>query len=62
MTAHWGVPDPAAVQGTEESKRKAFLDAYTVLQRRISLFVNLPFDKLRGLALKERLSQIGRAR
>lgn len=62
MTAHWGVPDPAAVQGTEETKRRAFSEAYTVLHRRISLFVNLPLDKLGGLALKERLSEIGRTR
>jgi arsenate reductase (thioredoxin) len=62
MTAHWGVPDPAAVQGTDETTRRAFLEAYTVLQRRISLFVNLPLDKLGGLALKERLSEIGHTR
>lgn len=62
MTAHWGVPDPAAVQGIDETRRRAFLDAYTALHRRISLFVNLPLDKLGGLALKERLCEIGRAR
>jgi arsenate reductase len=60
MTAHWGVHDPAAVQGDEESKRKAFLRAYTELHRRISLFVNLPLDKLSDLALKEKLEEIGR--
>jgi arsenate reductase len=60
MTAHWGVHDPGAVQGTEESKRKAFLKAYTELHRRISLFINLPFDKLSNLALKEKLEEIGR--
>ena len=42
MTAHWGIRDPAAVTGTEETKRKAFLTAYTELYRRISLFINLP--------------------
>ncbi len=62
MTAHWGVQDPAAVEGTMEEKRRAFLKAYTELQRRISLFVNLPFDTLGGLALKRRLEEIGRAR
>ena len=62
MTAHWGVPDPAVVQGSEELKRKAFLEAHTVIYRRISLFINLPFDKLSGLALKERLSEIGHTR
>jgi protein-tyrosine-phosphatase len=60
MTAHWGIRDPAAVTGTEETKRKAFLTAYTELHRRISLFVNLPIDKLSDLALKQRLDEIGR--
>jgi protein-tyrosine-phosphatase len=60
MTAHWGVQDPAAVQGNEESKRKAFLRAYTELHRRISLFIEIPFDKLNDLALKEKLEEIGR--
>jgi len=60
MTAHWGVHDPAAVQGSDEDKRKAFLKAYTELHRRISLFINLPFDKLSKLSLKEKLDEIGR--
>jgi protein-tyrosine-phosphatase len=60
MTAHWGISDPAAVEGDEETKRKAFLKAYTELYRRISLFLALPFEKLRGLALKEKLDEIGR--
>ena len=60
MTAHWGVHDPAAVQGSDEDKRRAFLKAYTELHRRISLFINLPLDTLSGLALKEKLDQIGR--
>ena len=60
MTAHWGVHDPAAVQGSDEDKRKAFLKAYTELHRRISLFINLPFDTLSKLALKEKLDEIGR--
>ena len=59
MTAHWGVHDPAAVQGSDEDKRKAFLKAYTELYRRISLFINLPFDILSKLALKEKLEEIG---
>jgi arsenate reductase len=59
MTAHWGVPDPAAVEGTDEEKRRAFLDAFLVLRRRIELFACLPFDKLHGLALQERVDQIG---
>jgi arsenate reductase len=60
MSAHWGVHDPAAVQGNDEEKRRAFLKAYTELHRRISLFINLPFDTLGNLALKERLDEIGR--
>src|SRR5918992_1548836 len=52
MTAHWGVSDPAAVEGSEDEKRKAFLKAYTELHRRISLFINLPFQTLDRLALK----------
>jgi arsenate reductase (thioredoxin) len=60
MTAHWGVHDPATVHGTEELKRKAFLKAFTELHRRISLFINVPIDKLSDLALKEKLHEIGR--
>jgi protein-tyrosine-phosphatase len=60
MTAHWGIHDPAAVRGTNEEKRAAFLKAYTELYRRISLFTALSFDKLDKLALKEKLDEIGR--
>jgi arsenate reductase len=60
MTAHWGIPDPAAVHGTDEEQRRAFRDAFVALRRRIELFACLPLDTLRGLALKERLDQIGR--
>lgn len=60
MTAHWGVVDPAALQGSFEDKRMAFLKAYTELHRRISIFINLPFDTLSKLALKEKLDEIGR--
>jgi protein-tyrosine-phosphatase len=59
MTAHWGTPDPAAVAGTDEQKRKAFLDAYAVLRRRIELLASLPLDKLDRLALQERVREIG---
>ena len=62
MTAHWGITDPAAVQGTNEEKRKAFLWAYSELYRRISLFAALPIESLDKLALKERLDEIGRTR
>ena len=60
MTAHWGVPDPAAVEGTDEQKRKAFRDAFFVLRRRIELFASLPVDSLSRLALQERIDRIGR--
>lgn len=46
MTAHWGVPDPAAVEGTDEQKLNALFQAYNQLQRRISMFISLPFEKL----------------
>ena len=60
MSAHWGVSDPAAVQGSDDSKRAAFLKAYTELYRRLSLLTSLPFETLTKLALKERLDEIGR--
>jgi arsenate reductase len=60
MTAHWGIPDPAAVQGSDADQRRAFRNAFLSLRRRIELFASLPLDKLKGLALKERLDQIGR--
>jgi arsenate reductase (thioredoxin) len=59
MTAHWGIPDPAAVEGTVEEQRRAFRDAFLILRRRIELLASLPFDKLSGLALQERLDEIG---
>jgi protein-tyrosine-phosphatase len=60
VTAHWGVPDPAAVQGTEAEQRRAFRDAYLVLENRIKLFVALPIDKLDGMAIKRNVDDIGR--
>jgi arsenate reductase (thioredoxin) len=60
MTAHWGIHDPAAIQGLVDEKRKAFLKAYTELYRRISLFTCLPIETLSNLALKEKLDEIGR--
>jgi len=59
VTAHWGVPDPAAVQGTDDAKRKAFLTAFTVLSTRINYLLVLPIEKLDRLALKARLAEIG---
>ena len=61
ITAHWGIPDPAAVEGTDEQKRKAFDEAFRILERRISLFLSLPIRSLEQLVLKERLSEIGRS-
>lgn len=60
MTAHWGVPDPAAVQGTEEEVQRAFRDAFFMLQRRISLFVSLPIKTIDSLALQREIDNIGR--
>jgi arsenate reductase len=62
ITAHWGLEDPAAVEGTDEEKRRAFFRAYTHLQNRINILMNLPFDKLDRLALQKRLDDIGKAR
>jgi arsenate reductase (thioredoxin) len=61
MTAHWGVPDPAAVEGSDEAKRKAFFQAFNQLQNRINLFANLPFDKLDKIKLQKALSDIGKS-
>ena len=60
MTAHWGVPDPAAVQGTPEQIAKAFRDAFFLLDRRISLFLCLPLDAIGSLAIKKEIDSIGR--
>ena len=59
-TAHWGVPDPAAVQGNEDQRRRAFHDALLVLSRRIELFISLPLDKLDKLSLEKHLKDIGK--
>ena len=59
MTAHWGVPEPAAVQGTPEQIEKAFRDAFVTLDRRISLLLCLPFASLDKLAIKREIDRIG---
>jgi arsenate reductase (thioredoxin) len=59
MTAHWGVPDPAAVQGTSDEVEKAFRDAFFMLDRRINLFLCLPLSSLDGLAIKKEIEKIG---
>jgi arsenate reductase len=61
MTAHWGIPDPAAVEGTPEEIARAFRDAFTILDRRISLFLALPLATLDQLAVERELKQIGRS-
>jgi len=60
MTAHWGIQDPAAAQGSEEVKRRAFLRAFSELSTRINLFMSLPLGKLDRLALGKKLDEIGR--
>ena len=59
INAHWGVEDPAAVEGTDDEKRKAFVKAFAVLQRRISLFASLPLDQIEKLSLQAKLRDIG---
>jgi len=60
MTAHWGIPDPAAVQGTKEQVEKAFREAFFLLDRRISLFLSLPLSTLDRFSLKREIDHIGR--
>ena len=59
MSAHWGVPDPTAVEGTDEQKRKAFTDAALTLRRRIELFLSLPLQRLDAMSLQHELRNIG---
>ena len=61
MTAHWGIPDPTAVTGTPEEIARAYRDAFTILDRRISLFLALPLATLQQLSLQRELNQIGNA-
>lgn len=62
MTAHWGVPDPAAAEGSDSEKALAFSEAYRMLNNRISIFVSLPLASLDKLALQKRLEEIGRSK
>ena len=59
MTAHWGVPDPAAVQGSPQQIERAFREAYMILDRRITLFLCLPLSTLGQLAIKKEIDRIG---
>src|SRR5258706_15952420 len=61
ITAHWGVPDPAAVDGTEEQRRQAFRDTHRQLESRIKLFAALPIDKLDRMSIQRRAEEIGRS-
>ena len=59
VTAHWGVPDPAARKGTPEEIERAFREAYLILKRRISLFLSLPLRSLDKLAIQKEINHIG---
>ena len=61
MTAHWGVADPAAIEGADEVRAKAFMDAAAVLKRRIELMLSLPMSSLAAMSLQRELGEIGRA-
>jgi arsenate reductase (thioredoxin) len=61
MTAHWGIPDPAAVRGTPEEIARAFREAFVILDRRIGLFLSLPLATLEDLAIKREIDKIGRS-
>lgn len=61
ISAHWGVEDPAAVQGTDEQKRRAFTTAFNQLRNRIGMFASLPLETLDGLAIRKKVREIGRA-
>lgn len=60
MTAHWGVPDPVSVKGTPAEIERAFRDTFSILDRRISLFLSLPLATLSHLAIQKEIDQIGR--
>ena len=61
MSAHWGVPDPAAVEGTDDEKSRAFRDTAMILRRRIELLIALPAESLDRMSLKAKLDEIGKA-
>jgi arsenate reductase len=61
MTAHWGMPDPAAITGTPDEMRRAFTDTFVTLWRRIEIFASLPFDQLDQLSMHQRVKDIGYA-
>ena len=59
MTAHWGAPDPAAVKGSPQEVERAFREAFTILDRRIGLFLSLPLNAIDRMALKREIDLIG---
>lgn len=61
VTAHWGVPDPASVKGSPEEIERAFHDAFCILDRRIGLFLSLPFSTIGDMALQKEIERIGQA-
>jgi arsenate reductase len=61
MTAHWGIPDPAAVKGTPEEIARAFRDAFVVIDRRIGLFLSLPLATLQQFSIQQEIEKIGRS-
>ena len=61
MTAHWGVPDPAAFEGTDEEKARAFMSTAVTLKRRIELMLSLPIKNLDSMAIQREMKQIGRS-
>jgi arsenate reductase (thioredoxin) len=62
MSAHWGMPDPAAIAGSEDAEKRAFRDTFRMLTNRIRLFVALPLNKLDHIKLKHHLHEIGRSK
>ncbi len=62
VVAHWGMPDPAEVEGSDDAKRAAFVDAFTLIRRRVELMMALPLEKLEHLALEARMRAIGTER
>ena len=61
MTAHWGLPDPAAFEGTDTEKYVAFADTVRMLTHRIDIFINLPMKSLDKLSLQKRIDEIGKS-
>jgi protein-tyrosine-phosphatase len=59
VSAHWGVPDPATVQGSEEDRRQAFRDVLSILRQRVQRFTSLPFESIDKVALRELVREIG---